>query len=594
MNLRTSFRHFGVPAYCFVLLAAAGLTVGCTGGPKLSLTSPSTWPGARQVSGAGHKVGGWVKEKAKWRLGGGKTQAATLARKESSQATLRDETNRKLRAIFTQGNQGAFNQPSDPFLAQTAQATPQVESVSHSSNRTQGNLSTNDRQAANFTSAAHAVDGPQVSIPEEPVPTESNVNPFADLASSPGTQTRERRPVENSFAGGIDAQLAQLRRQTDGSEASQTTNELPAERNAIRDAILGITEDDPQTRRRALPSNILVPVAEFDVPDVPEVPVEVAIEEINQPTEVAEPPVGRAIVRSAKLVDNLLPEWARESAAKPAIRESLPTVETTSVTIPKIDAVGEAPVSPFEESMTSERIHVATNGSHTPLTAIEIVPSRRQFPPETLTNDADATRRVELLPPPPADVVVIEQRGGLKDSGDSFGGMIVETDTLSPGFAEWHGNDGTHATLHTNAPLATQSVRASSDAAVPAHFATNSRPIPTNRLPAEADSDGSNQNSFIIRQPLLREIPSPLPVGNGVLDALQQTPPDSGARLFPAIETGEQALESSLPSVSFDPETEPGAAAGDSLFGSTAVIGLLFGLVCLIGLALIRRMKSTA
>lgn len=586
MNPRTSIRHFGVLARCSVLLAVTGLFVGCTGGPKLSLTSPSTWPGVSRVTGAGHKVGGWVKEKATWRRPGKKTQAATLARRESSQATAGDETNRKLRAILTQAIRGNPNGPADPFLAQTASAQPKVESVSHSSDATQDGIPTIHRQAADFTSAAQSANGSVESIPEKSAPINSNVNPFADLANSRSTSEAKPSgtyPVENPFARGIDTQLAQLRRQASGGDASNATNDPPAERNLIRDAILGITEDDPQPRLPDLPSDGAVPEAKVILP----------IEEFNEPAEVADSPVGRAVIRSDETATDLLPEWARESPTKSARRELLPTADTTSATIPRIDPVDDAPVGPFEESPSSERIRVATDVREGPLTAIQIVPSRTQFPSEMLTDDADAALRVELLPPP-ADALVVEKRGGLYGSGDSFGGMIVETDTLSPGFAEWHGNDGTRATLHTNSPLEARGVSSTTNAAVPARLAVNSRAIPTDPIPAAADSDTADQNPFIIRHHLLREVPSPLPVSDDVPDAVRQTKPDRESLLFLPTKADEQALESALPPVSFDPETEPGAAAGDSLFESTAVIGLLIGLVCLIGLALIRRMHSTA
>ena len=97
-----------------------------------------------------------------------------------------------------------------------------------------------------------------------------------------------------------------------------------------------------------------------------------------------------------------------------------------------------------------------------------------------------------------------------------------------------------------------------------------------------------------VRPSAIREIPSPPPVADEVPNAVKQTPATSKPLLLHSDKADEQALESSLESVSWDPETEPGAVAGNSLFESTAVIGLLIGVICLIGLALIRRMHSTA
>ena len=613
MNPPTRSRHLGVHSRCFVLLAATGLIAGCTGGPKLSLTSPSTWPGASQVAGAGHKVGGWVSEKAKSRRERQQAKPATVARRESSRATSNDDTNSKLRAIFTQGNTVGTNQPADPFLAQTAQANPKVASASHSNNIPQNDLLTNDRRAASLKPAAHSVDGPKLPAPTKSAPIDANVNPFADLANSrstPPTRTSEKRSADNPFAGGIDTQLAQLREQAGRSQTSRTTIDLPDERNPLRDAILGdanldnsvledsVLEDsavEPQAGLPIFPTDVDVPIIKDVVAPVDR--IEVPIVEINEPADIEERRVGRAVVRSGNFADELLPKWARESSPQPEQRETLPSEETHSVANRQIDPVNEIPVIPFEESLAADRIRVAKKANEAPLTAMEINPSpviiSPRFPSENPIDDAEASRRVEMLSPPPADVVAIEERGSLPESDDTFAGMIVESDSLPSGFAEWHGNDGTHATLRTNTPLEAQGVSSKSNAGVPARLAVNSRSIATTPVPAPTDTDSAGQNPFVVRPHLLREIPATESANDDVKDANEQAAPLSDPFVFPQSESNDgHALESSLDSISWDPETEPGAAAGSSLFESTAMIGLLIGLVCLIGLALFRRMHT--
>jgi hypothetical protein len=628
VNPPTRFRHLGVHARCFVLLVATGLIAGCTGGPKLSLTSPSTWPGASQVAGAGNKVGGWVSEKAQSRRARKQAKAAAVARRESSRATTNDETNSKLRAIFTQGNDRGANQPADPFLAQTAQANQKVASASHSNNNTKNDRLPNDRREANLKSAAHSVDGPKVPAPKQSAPIDPNVNPFADLANSrniPPTKIREKSSVDNPFAGGIDTQLAQLREQAGRSETPATRNELPIERNPLRDAILGDavledsvledsaviedSADEPQAGQTTLPNDAIVPIIEDVVPPVDK--IEVPVVNIDEPADIEEPPVGRAVgravVRSGDFADELLPEWAREPSPQPEQRETLPSKETQSFANQQIDPANETPFIPSEESPAADRIHVARNAIETPLTEIEIDPSPVIISPRFRSgnpiDNAEAAGRVEFVSPPPADViappvdvVAIEEHGSLPESDDAFGEMIVESDSLPSGFAEWHGNDGGYATLRTNTPLNAQEVSSSSNAGVPARLAVNSRPVATAPVPAATDAESSDQNPFVVRPHLLREIPSSGTAIDDVKDANEQAEPLSDPFVFPQSNTdGDQALESSLDSISWDPETEPGAAAaGNSLFESTAMIGLLIGVVCLIGLALIRRMYTTA
>ena len=615
MNPPTHFRHLGVHTRCFVLLAATGLIAGCMGGPKLSLTSPSTWPGAGRVTGAGQKVGGWVSEKARFGRARKESQPAAVARRESGRTTSNEDTNSKLRAIFTQGNTGGANQPADPFLAQTAQANPKVASASHSNNTPQNSFLSNDRRAANLKPAAHSVDGPKVPAPKQSAPINPNVNPFADLANSrntPPAKADETRSADSPFAGGIDTQLAQLREQSGRSETPGTRSELPAERNPLRDAILGDTvldaavlqapvlvesADEPQPGLPTLPPITDVPIIEDVVAPIAE--IEVPIVEIYEPANVEQQPAGRAVVRSGSFADELLPEWARDSSPQPEQRETFPSEETQSVADRQIDPVNEIPLIPSEESPTAGRIRVAKQSSEAPLTAIEISPSRviisPRIPWENRIDDAEAARRVEMLSPPPAEAVAVEERGGLTANDEKFVGMIVESDSRPSGFAEWHGNDGTHATLRTNTPLKAEGVSSSSNRGVPARLAVNSRSIATTPVPTATDTDSADQNPFIVRPHLLREIPSSATGNDDVKDANEHAAPQSDPFVFPqSTSDDEQALESELESISWDPETEPGAAAESSLFGSTMMIGLLIGLVCLIGLAVIRRKHTTA
>lgn len=579
-------RQFSVAGRCIAIFFASVALHGCASGPDFSRMAPSNWPGAKQVAGTGRAIGGWVAKKAKLRPEEPRLPKSVVARRDPGPVVPGGQSSGNLRSFFTVEND---SEPTDPFLAQLTQNQPAVESVSHTNPTPGADGAGNTEREPAFKPAAHSFDGPQETEPQPRIPIVDEGAPFRDLAGTdPTRRAANNVQTENPrFAAGIDQQLEQLREQTEVPQASAESLE---EDNPLRSAILGATDDVSSEKIVNLPSETELPIAD-----------DFATEEL--PLRVAE----RAVPEAESVIDNILPEWARGEL--PSSKESEPMVAVDEVPLVKeepIEPTPEEPTSPFnplpsedtirvavvEDEPTPEPVAEPTPTVEVPVEtapkAIEIVPFQSNSVVDIASfAEGDVSDQVEMLPPPPESVPDFGSDGnrddavGFGDDMPSFSGMIVESDDLPLGFAEWEGSDST-ATLRTNSPIEAESASVVRRGEVTARLAVNS-----SHALVESSSNGDDElmgsESNGAQQRLLHDESD----DNPFADDLSSEP-----RLFAPTEGGVKVAESSLEAIEWDPETEPGVEAESPFFSSTAIVGLLIGLVCLIGLGTIRRIQS--
>jgi hypothetical protein len=266
--------------------------------------------------------------------------------------------------------------------------------------------------------------------------------------------------------------------------------------------------------------------------------------------------------------------------------------------VPSLPKWAQQPTCAPQNSVTFDQQTLRDDWPTTSPAAIVIVPTGRKnslgSPPE-IPQDGKAASRVELLPSP------TEPKNDRSD-------MIVESNVLAPGFAEWRG-DGENAVVRTNSPIGETSTGwTAGDFGWAARSHSN---LPASLTSPATDMAKADDNTFAdigsrYEWPAVVTDPEPLPVKN-VLPAglIQKTKPPEAAvanheqvsdleprQFLLSDDLTAPAEESSLETVNWDPESEPGTGKDSSIVGSKAVVGLLIGLACLIGLVVVCRRRA--
>lgn len=634
-----------------VLLVAAAAIAGCAGGPKLSV-SQAEGPDGWWLSDVRRKLGG--SDKSKGQRDGqaepsgrvvpaGKARVHALAQQMTDPDTPRfdrtaeSRTNWTDRALPTFRSRRPVHQsPSqDPFLAADE---PKTGSAANFPSATQSDAAASGRTASGKSfepAGGHQPEVDRVAERRDDLSRETengsaaDDNPFAEFENARATQSGSRQQTaaatsnHNTFVGGFDSKLDRLRRTSEKSGPSTTESRTTtAQRTGTKQDERSVGADiaassnsgcDPDLLRRLIAGSDVKPqkkaAREFLEPEP---------DNIGRTT-------GETQDRTAQSDFPPLPEWARTGQAEKrpqpgpaslplAPQRELPSTPSASTRVAERKADPSSPDDaddrPDEFAAKDASLAVTPSSPDSTVqrslpepTAADVIiqpgePTSEIAASRQTSLEANPAGRVDLLPAP-------------AEPEHEFASMIVESDALPTGFAEWH-DDGERAAVWTNTSAGAEVDNSVSAVDAWARLAVNSRPgaVPSRDNESFVDI-GSRYPEGSMTSASQRTVRNPLP-----LDAAAGTnPQDSPGAAVGSAEPGSQnpvlqprrelfteeaghrpqvapVAETTLESVNWGAETGPRTETSSPGSRSRAIVGLLIGLSCLIGFIVYRRIHA--